>query len=117
MTTITRDARFFVDGVAKYLKTGGSNGVLLPKVTAALHKITSSASAGKTATVETVVVLTGPEKLQLGRFLSRLLSHAVTLECRVNKNLIGGIRVTVGDWVVDTSVATQIRAMQEALSS
>ncbi|MDP1722925.1 MAG: F0F1 ATP synthase subunit delta [Candidatus Gottesmanbacteria bacterium] len=116
MTSIARDARFFVDGVAKYLKTGGSGGVLLPRVTAALHKISSSASAGKTATVESVVRLTGMEKAQLGRFLSRLLTHTVSLECRTNKNLIGGIRVTVGDWVVDTSIATQIRAMQEALS-
>ncbi len=117
MTSITKDARFFVDGVAKYLKTGGSGGVLLPKVTAALHKITSGASAGKTAMVESVVVLSGAEKSQLSRFLSRLLTHTVLLECRTNKNLIGGIRVTVGDWVVDTSIATQLRTMQEVLTT
>ncbi|MEK7141078.1 MAG: F0F1 ATP synthase subunit delta [Patescibacteria group bacterium] len=116
MTSITRDARFFVDGVAKYLKAGSTGGVLIPKVTAALHKITASASAGKTATVESVVVLTGTEKAQLGRFLSRLLAHTVTLECRTNRNLIGGIRVSVGDWVVDTSLSTQIIAMQEVLT-
>lgn len=116
MTSITKDARFFVDGVAKYLKAGSVGGVIMPRVTAALHKISSGANAGKTATVETVVTLTTAEKSELTRFLSRLLSHAVTLECRTNKHLIGGIRVTVGDWVVDTSIATQILAMQEALS-
>lgn len=116
MTSITRDARFFVDGVAKYLKAGGGSGVIIPKVTAALHKITSGANAGNIANVETVVALSAAEKSAVSRFLSRLLSHSVTLTCKTNKNLIGGIRVTVGDWVVDTSIASQINQMQEALT-
>lgn len=116
MTSLAKDARFFVDGVTKYLRQGGTSDTLLPKVTAVLRKITSSARLQKTAMVESAVALTAKEKMEIGRFLSRLLTHTVTLQCRTNKELIGGLRVVVGDWVVDTSLSTQIRAMQEQLT-
>lgn len=116
MTSLSKDARYFVDGVTKYLRVGGGRNTMLPKMTAALQKITSSARTEKTAVVESAVTLTPKEKTEIVRFLSRLLTHTVTLECKTNKELIGGLRVAVGDWVVDTSLATQIRAMQEQLA-
>ena len=115
MTSLTRDARFFVDGVAKYLRVSGGTTTMLPKVTAALHKITTSARAEKLARVESAVTLTVKEKSDIRRFLSRLLTHEVEIECSINKDLIAGFRITVGDWVVDTSIASQITAMQEML--
>ena len=117
MTSLTRDARFFVDGVTKYLRGSGGAGAMLPKVTAALHKIATSARAGKLARVESSVPLTSKEKSDISRFLSRLLSREATLQCTINKELIGGLRIGVGDWIVDTSIATQISAMQEQLTS
>lgn len=114
--SLTRDARFFVDGVTKYLSGSGGAGTMLPKVTAVLHKITESATVGKLARVESSVALTSKEKSDISRFLSRLLSREATLQCTINKELIAGLRITVGDWVVDTSVATQISAMQEMLT-
>ncbi len=115
MTTISKDARFFVEGVTKYVR-GVGGGTILPKVTAALHKITASARMGKTAVVESAVTLTPSEKVDVSRFLARLLTHAVRLECRVNRELLGGLRIMVGDWVVDTSLASQLRAMEEMLT-
>ncbi len=117
MTSLTRDARFFVDGVTKYLRGSGAAGTMLPKVTAALHKITTSARAGKLARVESSVALSSKEKSDISRFLSRLLSHEVFLQCTINKELIGGFRIVVGDWIVDTSIATQLSSMQEQLTS
>ncbi|MEK7544288.1 MAG: F0F1 ATP synthase subunit delta [Patescibacteria group bacterium] len=116
MTNLTKDARFFVDGVTKYIRRGGMGNTMLPKVTAALKKISSSSGQQTAAIVESAVGLTSKERAELSRFLSRLLTHTVTIECRREKALIGGIRVTVGDWVVDTSIATQIAAMQEELT-
>lgn len=116
MTSLTKDARYFVDGVTKYLRHGGTGDAMLPKMTAVLHKITSSARIEKTALVESTVALTPKEKMEIGRFLSRFLTHTVILECQINRELIGGIRVAVGDWVVDTSLAAQIHEMQEVLT-
>jgi len=115
MTSLSKDARLFVDGVTKYLRGSGGAGTMLPKVTAALHKITTSARSGKVAKVESSVMLTSKEKSDISRFLSRLLTREATLQCSINKELIGGLRIGVGDWVVDTSIATQITAMQELL--
>lgn len=117
MTSLTRDARFFVDGVTKYLRAGKDTGPMMPKVTAALHKITSSARAQKTAKVESTVPLNPKEKSQISVFLSRLLDHEVSIECSIRKELVGGLRIAVGDWIVDTSIATQIALMQEQLSA
>lgn len=88
---------------------------MLPKVTAALHKITTSARAEKIAKVESSVTLTSKEKLEISKFLSRLLAHEVTIVCKINRELVGGLRIAVGDWIVDTSIVTQIAAMQELL--
>lgn len=118
MSTLASDARYFVDGVTKYLRQDAtSNQSLLPKVTAALHKITASARKEKTALVESVVPLTTREKSDIGRTLSRLLTHTVTIECTTNKELLGGLRIVVGDWIVDTSLKSQIHVMQERLTS
>lgn len=117
MSTLAKDARYFVDGVMKYLRQDHlSNQSLLPKVTAALHKITASARKEKTAIVESVVPLTVKERGDIVRMLSRLLTHTVTIECKTNRELLGGLRMVVGDWIVDTSLKSQIHAMQERLS-
>lgn len=117
MTTLAKDARFFVEGVTKYLRGSGSGGeTILPKVTAVLQKITAADRSHKTATVESAVLLTPREKGDIVRFLSRLLTHTVRIECRTNKSLIGGLRIVVGDWVVDTSLSSQIHAMAGMLT-
>lgn len=115
MTSLTRDAQFFVDGVTKYLRGSGRENSMLPKVTAALHKITASAREEKMARVESVVPLTRKEKSEISTFLSRLLDHEITSVCTTNKELVGGLRIAVGDWIVDTSIKAQVARMQEQL--
>lgn len=115
MNSQGRDARFFVEGLTKYLRRGEAAASLLPKVTSALHKITASARRETTARVESVVSLTAAEKQTIARVLSRLLSHTVTIEGKINKDLLGGLRMSVGDWIVDTSLVAQIDAMKEQL--
>lgn len=117
MTSLAKDARFFVDGVTKYLRHGGADETMLPRVAAVFQKITSSAKIQKNAIVESVVALTAKEKEEISRFLSRLLAHTVTLQCATNKDVIGGLRIQVGDWIVDTTVRGQIEAMKEQLTS
>lgn len=117
MSSLAKDARYFVDGVTTYLRKKGTSEAMLPKVTAVLHKLSSSAATEKTARVESAVVLTPREKTEISRLLSRMLTHTVTIECTINKELIGGLRIVVGDWIVDTSLDWQIRVMQERLTS
>lgn len=117
MSSLAKDARYFIDGVTKYLRQHGTSDVMLPKVTAALHKISNSARMEKTAKVQTAVVLTPGERAEISRLLSRLLTHTVTIECTINKELLGGLRINVGDWILDTTVLGQIEAMKEHLTN
>lgn len=112
MTRLTTDARFFLDGVTKYLKGSSADRSMLPRVSAAFERMTSSAKREKTAMVESAVALTAREKDDVSRFLSRLLTHPVTVECRINRELIGGLRIQIGDWIVDTSLLRQIEDMK-----
>lgn len=112
MTRLTRDARFFLDGVTKYLRSSNTGRSMLPRVSDAFERMTDSAKREKTAIVQSAVTLTDREKDEVSRFLSRLLTHPVTVQCALNRDLIGGMRIQIGDWVVDTSILRQIDDMK-----
>jgi F-type H+-transporting ATPase subunit delta len=116
MTSLTRDARFFLDGVTKYLKEGKTEAGMLPKVHAAFNRLSAEDQLEKTARVKSAVSLTTKEKNEISKFLSRLLTHPVTIKSSVDASCVGGIRITVGDWVVDTTIAGQIERMKTLLS-
>ena len=112
---LTKDARGFVNGVVDYLKKDGKARSSAPKVQALLRKVTSQARKEATATVESPVSLTLGEKQQLNAVLARLIGHSVHLDIRVNPALLGGIRILVGDWIVDTSLTHQLELMGKQL--
>jgi len=113
---LSKDATFFVEGVTKYLRAQNSAQSVIPKVAAALKKITAKARREETATVESAVNLTAGEKHQTARLLARVLGRELRLTYRVNKALVGGLKLVVGDWVVDTSICSQLTAMAEMLT-
>ncbi len=108
MSTHTQEAYNFVQGIASYLRADGGHASAVGKVRTLLTKVTAKARRGKVATVESSVVLTQKERQAIERLLSRLMDHAITLDCRLNHDLLGGLRIGVGDWVVDTTMRAQI---------
>lgn len=117
MAALHKDARFFVDGIATYLRREGKLGdTVIPRMTALFNKVTSSAKGQKIAHVESAVSLTSGEKQKISLLLSRLLGHDVELDCSVDTGAIGGFKIQVGDWVVDTTVRGQIDALKNSLN-
>lgn len=114
-TPLTKDARGFVDGVVNYLKSEGKSKAALPKVEALLGKVTAQSKKEKTAQVTSSITLTDPEKNSLARVLSGLLGHEVALVCSVDQSLVAGIRIQIGDWIVDTSLKSQLEQMATVL--
>lgn len=68
------------------------------------------------ATVESVVPLSDLQINLLSKNLSQISSKEVSLENVVNKDLIGGIVVTIGDRVIDGSIKYKLETMLESLT-
>ncbi len=117
MKPLTRDARGFIDGVTKYIQTEGTTQTVLPKVQNFFSKVTGQAKKERLATVTTVVALTQPEKSALEKILTKLLGHDVECNYATDAKLLGGMKVQVADWVVDSSIQTQLSALAESLKS
>lgn len=113
--SLSKDARGLVDGVVEYMRRDGKSKSTLPKVAAFLGKVTESARKEKTAHIRTAVELTAKEEASLISVLSEVLGHEVVLECTVDSTLIAGLRIQVGDWIVDTSLKSQLEEMATQL--
>lgn len=111
MKSVSKDARGFVEGVMSHLKQSGKVRDVSPKVQSLLIKMSTSAKNEHRATVESAVKLTSVELQSIARMLAKLSGHEVSLTNVVTPELIGGIRITMADWVMDTSVRNQLDAM------
>lgn len=115
MKSISHDARGFVEGVVSHLKKGDKASAVTPKVTSLLVKMSTRARKQRQATVESVVKLTQAEQNAIKKLLERVAGHSVSLDCQVNRKLIGGIRITMADWVMDASIKSQLTDMANML--
>ncbi len=88
----------------------------VPKVQSLLHKVTTSARRERQATVWSAVKLTPTEQESIAHALSHIVGHEVSLDCRINTDLIAGLRIQMADWVVDTSFSGQIKQMADILT-
>src|SRR5689334_10743312 len=117
MKTLTKDARGFIDGVTKYIQKDRTSEAVFPKVQNFFSKVTFQAKKERSATITTVVVLTQAEKSSLEKILTKLLGHEVECEYKTDSALLGGMKVQVADWVVDSSLQTQLITLTHSLKS
>ncbi|MCL4200662.1 F0F1 ATP synthase subunit delta [Patescibacteria group bacterium] len=110
MKSVSKDARGFVEGVISHLKRGKSGNVA-PKVQSLLLKMTATAKHEHQAKVESAVKLTSAEIQAIARVLSKVAGHEVSLTAEVNPALIGGLRITMADWVMDSSIRNELKEM------
>ena len=114
MKALTRDARGFIEGITKYIQKEGKTSVL-PKVHTLLEKVAAQGRKETTATVISSVSLTDEEKQKIERFLYGLVGHQVSLVTSVDAKLLGGLKIQIGDWIVDTSLKGQLEEMAEGI--
>lgn len=90
------------DVVAAHLKDG---------VDSALLKITG----GLFAEVISAVNLTDEEKLKLEINLAQIFGRSLTATYQTDPVLLGGFKVSVGDWKFDATVVSQLNLMRSQL--
>jgi F-type H+-transporting ATPase subunit delta len=90
---------------------------LLPDVSAALGRVVTGQQAPTKAEVTSAVELSEQEKDALRQSLAKQFGSDLTFSFYVDPALMGGLRVRVGDSLIDTSVASRLSALRESLAS
>jgi len=68
------------------------------------------------AEVVSAVKLSDAQKTSIAKGLKKRLGREVTLQCSIDKSLIGGAIIRAGDLVIDGSITSQLSKLGQALS-
>jgi F-type H+-transporting ATPase subunit delta len=90
---------------------------LLPEVLAEFDRYASRGPVLEAARVASAVELTDAERAQLERKVRAQYGENLDFEYRVDKSLLGGVVVRIGDKVIDGSVAGKLAAMRQKLEA
>jgi F-type H+-transporting ATPase subunit delta len=90
---------------------------LLPDVTSALSETITGQRAPIKAEIVSAVELSSADKDQLRQKLTAEYGEGLIFSFRVDPSLMGGLRVRVGDHLIDTSVASRLAILRESFTS
>ncbi|UGA39690.1 ATP synthase F1 subunit delta [Chromobacterium haemolyticum] len=90
---------------------------LLPQIAEQFEVFKAQAEGVVDAVVETAFALNDAQKAELTDTLSKKYGKSVRIDVRDNPDLIGGVRVLVGDDVIDASVRGKLQAMAVSLKN
>jgi F-type H+-transporting ATPase subunit delta len=90
---------------------------VLPEVAAQFRRLKNRAEGVADCLIESAFPLTDAQVAELLASLSKKFGQKLKPEVRVNADLIGGVRATVGDQVLDGSVRARLTDMQTALTA
>jgi F-type H+-transporting ATPase subunit delta len=100
------------DGIIAYLKKAKLEG-LLPEIVAGLAK---KVAAGKTAAlVETATEMAAGEKAEIAEMIRQKWPETGNVEFATNPDLVGGMKVSLGDRVLDLSVKARLEDIYEQI--
>jgi F-type H+-transporting ATPase subunit delta len=103
--------------VVNLLRTVVENGRLaaLPEIAAQFNALVKSRSGTSDATIESAFPIDAGQLPQVVAALEKRFGRKLNANVVVDPALIGGIRVVVGDEVLDTSVRARLEKMRSAL--
>jgi len=67
------------------------------------------------AHIEAAAELTDSQRTRLADVLARIYGHPVSLQVQVDPELLGGLQITIGDEVIDGSIASRLAAARMGL--
>lgn len=102
-----------------FLRTVVANGRLaaLPEIAAQFRALKNARSGTRDAVVYSAFPIDGAELTDLSATLEKRFGGKLQVSVQVDSALIGGIRVVVGDEVLDTSVKARLEQMKVALTA
>jgi len=118
LEVITGVAKSTLDAkVTNLLRTVVENGRLaaLPEIASQFNALVKSRSGTSDATIESAFPIDATQLPQVVAALEKRFGRKLNASVVVDPGLIGGIRVVVGDEVLDTSVRARLEKMRLAL--
>jgi len=105
--------------VSNLLRTVLDNGRLdaLPEIAAQFHALVNAQSGVSDATIYSAFPIDGAQLPGVVATLEKRFARKLNASVVVQPELIGGIRVVVGDEVLDTSVKAHLEQMKVALAA
>ncbi|MEF7614243.1 F0F1 ATP synthase subunit delta [Aquincola sp. MAHUQ-54] len=102
-----------------FLRTVIDNGRLaaLPEIAAQFQALVNARSGVSDAIVYSAFPIEDAALAELSSALEKRFGRKLNLSVRVDPELIGGVRVVVGDEVLDTSVKARLEQMKVALTA
>jgi F-type H+-transporting ATPase subunit delta len=91
--------------------------VALPEIAAQFTALVNTQGGVSDALVESAFAMDAAQLAEVVATLERRFGRRLQASVRVRPELIGGIRVTVGDEVLDTSVKARLEQMKVALTA
>lgn len=113
---LPKDMPAEVRNLLKLMAENGDLG-LVDEVAGRLAQIATGKAVSLKAEVTSAVELSDEEKQQIRQRLTAEHGEGLTFTFAVDPALLGGLRVRVGDRLVDNSVASRLAALRESLSS
>ena len=117
---ITGVARTALPEMAKnFLRTVVDNGRVqaLPEIAAQFRALVNQSNGSSDAVVYSAFPLDANALAELGATLDKRFGRKLNLTVQTDEALIGGVRVVVGDEVLDTSVKARLEQMKAALTA
>ena len=107
------------DLAQNFLRTVIDNGRVqaLPEIAAQFRALVNSNNGSSDAVVHSAFPLDAAALADLGATLEKRFGRKLNLSVQQDETLIGGVRVVVGDEVLDTSVKARLEQMKAALTA
>jgi F-type H+-transporting ATPase subunit delta len=104
---------------ANFLRTVIDNGRLaaLPEAAKQFRELANAQSGRSDAHIYSAFPITAGELADLKAVLEKRFKRQLETQVHVDPDLIGGVRVVVGDEVLDTSVRARLQQMKAALTA
>ncbi|HEY0848150.1 MAG TPA: F0F1 ATP synthase subunit delta [Noviherbaspirillum sp.] len=90
---------------------------LLPEIGTQFHALKNAAEGAADAEITSAFEMTDAQVKDLVATLEKKFGRKLNPTVKVDNSLIGGVRVAVGDEVLDTSVRAKLQRMHAALAS